>query len=252
MRIFILILFILPLSMFAQKENKFGVQNYFGFQTRLIIPSNAIGPNALTLTKESFTTTIEQQVGYTFGGVVRLGLSELISIETGLNYVQRHFGITMSETDSAITAFGTMNFIQYDIPVSAVINVKLTKELFANASLGLALQNKPSSVGIITNPQGKHEFLHQGVVDIHKKISFDLISGVGFEYRTKKSGVFYVGGSARVAMSPVFLLVAKHRYINESEVVFGNVNGSYLSVDLKYFLPYKRASNLIFKPGPIE
>jgi hypothetical protein len=118
--------------------------------------------------------------------------------------------------------------------------------------LGLALQSKPSSVGIITNPQGKHEFLHQGVVDIHKKISFDLISSVGFELRTKKSGVFYLGGSARVAMAPVFLLVAKHRYVNDSKVVFGNVNGSYLSVDLKYFLPYKRARNLIFKPGPIE
>lgn len=251
MRRFILILF-LPLSMFAQKENKFGVQNYFGFQTRMIIPSDAIGPNSLTLTKEAFTTTIQQQVGYTFGGVVRLGLSELISIETGLNYVQRIYGITMSEKDSSITAFGTMKFIQYDIPVSAVINVKLTKEFYANASLGIALQNKPSSVGIITNPQGKHEFLHQGVVDIHKKISFDLISSIGFEYRTKKSGVFYLGGSARVAMAPVFLLVAKHRYVNDSQVVFGNVNGSYLSVDLKYFLPYKRSSNLIFKPGPIE
>ena len=251
MRRFILILF-LPLSMFAQKENKFGVQNYFGFQTRMIIPSDAIGPNSLTLTKEAFTTTIQQQTGYTFGGVVRLGLSELISIETGLNYVQRIYGITMSETDSAITAFSNMKFIQYDIPVSAVINVKLTKELYANASLGLALQNKPSSVGIITNPQGKHEFFHQGVVDIHKKISFDLISSVGFEYRTKKSGVFYLGGSARVAMAPVFLLVAKHRYVNDSQVVFGNVNGSYLSVDFKYFLPYKRSSNLIFKPGPIE
>ena len=225
MRIFILILF-LPLSMFAQKENKFGVQNYFGFQTRMIIPSDAIGPNSLTLTKEAFTTTIQQQTGYTFGGVVRLGLSELISIETGLNYVQRIYGITMSETDSAITAFSNMKFIQYDIPVSAVINVKLTKELYANASLGLALQNKPSSVGIITNPQGKHEFLHQGVVDIHKKMSFDLISSVGFEYRTKKSGVFYLGGSARVAMAPVFLLVAKHRYVNDSQVVFGNVNGA--------------------------
>ena len=251
MRSFILFLF-LPLSMFAQKENKFGVQNYFGFQTRMIIPSDAIGPNSLTLTKDYFSTTIQQQVGYTFGGVVRLGLSELISIETGLNYVQRRFGITMSETDTALTAFGTMSFIQYDIPVSAVINVKLSKELFANASLGIALQNKPSSVGIITNPRGKHEFLHQGVVDIHKKISFDLISSVGFEYRTKKSGVFYIGGTARVAMAPVFLLVAKHRYVNESKVVYGNVNGSYLSFDLKYFLPYKRASNLIFKPGPIE
>lgn len=252
MRYLLLLFLLVSHSFFSQKENKFGVPNYFGFQSRMIIPSDAIGPNALTLTKESFTTTIEQQVGYTFGGVVRLGISELISIETGLNYVQRHFGITMSETDSAITAYGTMNFIQYDIPVSALINVKLSKEFFANASLGIALQNKPSSVGIITNPRGKHEFFHQGVVDIHKKISFDLISSVGFEYRTKKSGVFYLGGSARVAMAPVFLLVTKHQYVNESKVAFGDVNGSYLSLDIKYFLPYKRANNLIFKQGPIE
>lgn len=252
MRLFYLFLFIAPFSIFAQKENKFGVPNYFGFQTRLIIPSNTIGPNSLTLTKDYFTTTIQQQLGYTFGGVVRLGLSELISIETGLNYVQRIYGITMQRTDSNIVATNTMHFIQYDIPVSAVINVKLNKVIFANASLGLALQNKPSSVGIIDHPQGLHEFFHLGLVDIHKKISFDLLASTGFEFRTKKSGVFYIGGSARVAMAPVFQLVAKYKYGTESRVMYGNVNGSYLSVDFKYFLPYKRARNLIFKPGPIE
>ncbi|MFM6934997.1 MAG: outer membrane beta-barrel protein [Flavobacteriales bacterium] len=248
----IFILIFLPISLFAQKENKFGIQNYFGFQTRMIIPSNTIGPNSLTLTKDYFTSTIEQKTGYTFGGVVRLGLSELISIETGLNYIQRIYGITMQRTDSNIVATNTMHFIQYDIPVSAVVNVKLTKSIFANASLGLALQNKPSSVGIIDHPNGKHEFFHIGLVDIHKKMSFDLAASAGFEYRTKKSGVFYIGGSARVAMAPVFQYVAKYKYVNDSRVMYGNVNGSYLSLDFKYFLPYKRARNLIFKPGPIE
>jgi hypothetical protein len=252
MRRFILILFILPFSLFAQKENKFGVQNYFGFQARMIVPSNMVGPNSLTLTKDYFTTTIEQKTGYAFGGVVRLGLSELISIETGLNYIQRFYGFTMQRTDSNIVSTNTMRFIHYDIPVSAVINVKLTKSIFANALLGVALQNKPSSVGIIDNPKGKHEFFHMGLVDIHKKISFDLMTGAGFEYRTKKSGVFYLGGSARIAMAPVFQLVAKYQYVNEERLTFGNVNGSYISVDLKYFLPYKRATNLIFKPGPIQ
>lgn len=252
MRQIFLISFFIPFFLFAQKENKFGVQNYFGFQTRMIVPSNMIGPNSLTLTKDYFTTTIQQNPGYAFGGVVRLGLSELISIETGLNYVQRIFGITMQQTDSNIVATNTMRFIQYDIPISAVINVKLNKSIYANAFLGLALQNKPSSVGIIDNPIGKHQFFHMGLVDIHKKISFDLMTGAGFEWRIKKSGVFYLGGSARVALAPVFQLIAKYQYVNEERLVFGEVNGSYLSVDLKYFLPYKRASNLIFKPGPIQ
>jgi hypothetical protein len=211
-----------------------------------------IGPNSLTLSKDYFTTTIQQNPGYAFGGVVRLGLSELISIETGLNYVQRIFGITMQQTDSNIVAYNTMHFIQYDIPLAAVINVKLSKVIFANASLGIALQNKPSNVGIIDHPTGKHEFFHLGVVDIHKKNALDLTASTGFEFRTKKSGVFYIGGTARVAMSPVFQFVGKYKYVNDARVVYGNVNGSYLSVDFKYFLPYKRASNLIFKPGPIQ
>lgn len=252
MRVIIIILFLLPFSLFSQKENKFGVPNYFGFQTRMIIPSNTIGPNALTLTNDYFTTTIQQQVGYTFGGVVRLGLSELISIETGLNYVQRIYGITMQRTDSNIVAHNTMHFIQYDIPLAAVINVKLSKVVFANASLGIALQNKPSNVGIIDHPYGIHEFFHLGIVDIHKKNALDLTASTGFEFRTKKSGVFYIGGTARVAMSPVFQFVGKYKYVNDARVVYGNMNGSYLSVDFKYFLPYKRARNLIFKPGPIE
>lgn len=223
--------------------------SYFGIQVRTLFPTQFIGQSTLTLSQNGFSTTIEQSLGYSFGGTVRAGLTKLLAFETGINYTQREFNISMTVPDSNIYATNNLTFISYDIPLNGLVYIQMGKQVFMNASLGLALTFKPTDVGILTKPGGSNLFYHTGLVK--RKAGFDINANIGFEYRTKKSGFFYLGGSGRVPIGPLFQMIAQYKYQGIKTTVTGNVDGSYLSIDLKYFFPNIRNRGIQFTRGPI-
>jgi len=249
---FSLFLLLLSQSIWSQVGKQGRYPNYFGFQVRTLFPTKFIGEPTTDINIQNFYSKISQKMGYSFGGTVRAGVTELIAIETGINYTQRYFDIQMSVPDSNVYGSNQLRFTNYDIPINALIYIKFSKAIYMNASFGLALVYKPSSVGVITHPDGKNEFFHYGLVDIHKKVGFDLNANLGFEYRTKSAGIFYLGGSARLPLAPLFLMITKYKYETYGIITSGNINGSYLSLDLKYFLPFHNGSGSIFRKSIIE
>jgi hypothetical protein len=226
------------------------VPSYFGIQIKPIFPTRFIGSPTLTLEKETFSTTITQKTGYSFGGTVRVGITNLIALETGINFNQRYFNIDMSVADSGVYAKNDLAFISYDVPINGLVYVQLTDNFYMNASLGIALNFKPSHVGIVTNPGGSFSFTHTGLVT--RKSGLDLNANFGFEFRTKRSGFFYLGGSGRVPFQPVFDLIAQYKYQGNKIDMRGEVDGSFLSIDFKYFFPNIKNSGMQFQNGPIE
>ncbi|MEN9302944.1 MAG: hypothetical protein RL264_1373 [Bacteroidota bacterium] len=251
---FLLAVFVLTFTFNFHAQLGIGndLPKFFGFQVRTLFPTSFMGGSSLSLEKDGFETFIQQDLGYAFGGNLRVGLTELIAFETGLNLNQRHYSIQSSLADSGLYVDRKVGFIQYDIPINALIYVKLNKSIYMNASLGIAATYKPSSIGIITNPGGKSQFFHLGLVDIRKKIGADLNANVGFEYRTNKIGTFYLGGSARLPFGPMFLLISKYEYLTYEIVTYGNVGGSFISLDFKYFLPNFNGLGRNAPRGPIE
>lgn len=240
------------LSSWSQIGNQGKYPSYFGFQVRTIFPTKFIGEKELRISNESFSTTITQKMGYSFGATIRAGITELIAFETGINLTQRYFSLNMVHEDSSLRGEVNLGFIQYDIPVNALIYIKFNDEFYMNASFGLALGFKPSSIGSITNVGGVHQFFNIGLVDINKKIGLDLNANLGFEYRTKKAGIYYFGGSARLPFSPLFGLISEYRNVNYRLTAFGEVEGTYLSLDFKYFLPNFGGGGRYKPHGPIE
>lgn len=232
------------------KEERF--ESYFGFQVKPIFPSKFIGTENNEFSNQGYNVVISQKVGYSFGGVVRVALADFIGIETGIHFNQRYFQFNMSLPDSNISQVDDFGFVQYDIPLNALFYVKLTKKWYMNAALGPAIGYKPSSVGTIAQPIGNHEFINIGLVGINKKVNFDLTGNLGFEFRTKKSGIFYLGGSARVPTSPLFELVSRYRNGTYEVDNYGEIDGSFLSIDLKYFIPNNGGNGQKFNHGPIE
>jgi hypothetical protein len=216
---------------------------------RTLFPTQFIGQSTLTLSQNEFSTTIEQRLGYSFGGTIRAGLTKLLALETGINYTQREFNISMDVPDSSIYAENHLTFISYDIPINGLVYIQMGRQIFMNASLGLALTFKPTNVGILTKPGGSNLFYHTGFVN--RKAGFDINANIGFEYRTKKSGFFYIGGSGRVPLAPLFQMIAQYKYQGYKNTVKGNVDGSYLSIDVKYFFPNIRNRGVQFTQGPI-
>lgn len=246
--IFLLILTFNSISQTAnRKKEKF--PSYFGIQVRPVFPTRFIGESSASFSQDGFATTISQKVGYSFGGTVRAGLTKLIALETGINFTQRNFDIEMSVADSNVFATNDLSFIQYDIPLNALIYVQLSEKFFMNASLGVALNFKPTDVGVLTLPGGSFSFTHTGRVN--SLATVDLNANFGFEYRTEKSGFFYIGGSARVPFSPLFTLVSQYKYQGYKTTIYGDVDGSFLSIDFKYFFPNISKKGPQFQRGPI-
>ncbi|NDB35432.1 MAG: hypothetical protein EB023_08830 [Flavobacteriia bacterium] len=207
--------------------------SYFGVQVRSIIPTNFVGNPITTLQKDGLQASLQQTIGYSFGGIVRVGLTELIALETGINFSQRYFKVQGSIADSGIYVTNQLGFIQYDLPLNGLIYIKLTKRFFANASLGVTAGFKPTSIATQNNIDGSKFFYHTGFVN--KKASLDLNGNLGFEFRSKKSGFFYLGAAVRLPLAPLFTYIATYRNQGYKVTQYGDVSGAFLGIDLRYF-----------------
>jgi hypothetical protein len=248
-RFTLIIVLFAALPCFSQvKRTK--VPSYFGFMIRPVFPTQFIGEPLLELSGDGFETSIQQKVGYGFGGTVRAGLTKLIALETGINYTERNFDLYMAKPDSNSFAVDTLSFIEYDIPINALFYIQLSEKWFMNTALGISLNFKPSDIGAFNQPGGPHFYKHTGLVT--DKFHFDLNANVGFEFRTEKNGFFYLGGSARVPFAPLFTLVADYTYQGNNTRLLGEVDGSFLAIDFKYFFPNIANKGPQFQKGPIE
>jgi hypothetical protein len=252
MRLLLAIICFIPFFSWSQAYNQLGKPNYFGFQYRHILPMQQMQSGSQNFSDSILQTELTPKDGYTFGGVLRYGLTDLISLETGLYYNQRNFSIQSTRTDSMLSVDQRLRFVQFEIPIQGNIGIQLSRSIYANAALGGAILYKPTSVATYINPSDKHEFRQVGLVDINKKLGFDIRTSIGFEYRNKKAGVFYLGGTAFVQLQPAFVLLSRYQYENFKQAAFGDVNASGFGFDLKYFIPYTRPGRLIFQQGPIE
>ena len=240
---------VILLSAFAQGQKK-ALPAYFGIQVKPIFPSTFLGETFVELASEGYVTTITQKSGYSFGGIVRAGITKLIAFESGINFTRRNFDLTMGIADSNSYTEDSFGFIEYDIPINGLFYIQLSKQAFMDASIGVAITYKPTDVGIFNQPGGPHHYTHTGLT--RNKVGVDMNASLGFEYRTEKKGFFYLGGHARVPFAPLFDLVADWAYQGNFIRVDAPVNGSFLGIELKYFFPIVRNKGTQFINGPIE
>lgn len=224
------------------------VPSYFGFQYKQVFPTKFIGEKTLILQEEGYTNTTTQKMGFLFGATVRVGITKLIAIETGLDFTQRNFLIDFEVPDSGLYQQRDLRFIEYSLPINALTYIQLSDQWFMNASIGFAATFKPTDVRVF-GQQVTHFFDHRGIAQ--SKVGLDLNGNLGFELRTEKNGFFYVGGSARVPFFPIFTVLSSYNYEGYSAGTQGDVDGSYFSLDLKYFFPNIN-SKKTFVDGPIE
>lgn len=235
-------------TVFAQTKNR--ALNYFGFQYRPLIPVGVVGDRPFTIQEESFATTVTPVFGYNYGGIVRVGITQQMSIETGLGYTKRNFRLDYEIPDSNVVAQNRVGFVNYDIPVNWLVYVRLGRDWYANGSLGASLNFYPSNVRTTKNPFGQHLFIFEGRRGGF--FSFDVNANLGFEYRTEEKGVFYFGFSGKLPIQPILLIASEYRHDTFNQVSFGRIDGATVSLDFKYFFHRPDNRGMQFKGGPIE
>lgn len=227
-------------------------ENFFGLQFKPLIPFGLVGDKPFTIRNENFESKISPVFGYSYGGVVRIGMTELLSLETGLNYMRRNFRADHAVADSNVVATDYLGYVSFDIPLNLLVYVKLGQNIYMNVSGGASANYNASNIRSYIAPGNeKHVFIFEG-----KRLAFfdfNANANVGFEYRTEKSGTFYLGISARIPFTPNIAIATEYRYDTQSSVAYGLIDGATFALDVKYFFfNSKVKKGPQFSGGPIE
>lgn len=226
-------------------------ENYFGIQVKPIIPIGLLGDKSFDMVENGFETTISPIMGYSFGGVVRVGFTELLAIETGINYTRRNYKASYSVPDSNVYAEDDLGYVSFDIPLNFLVYIKLGKQIYMNVGIGASGNFNASNIRSLINPEGKHLFIFEG--KRYNYFDFNANADLGFEYRTHSSGTIYLGLSSRVPFSPALEIATAYEFGTYKTVAKTDIDGSTFALCLKYFFHnQKRKKGVQFEQGPIE
>ncbi len=206
----------------------------FGIQYKPIIPNRFIGTYIQDFNEDQLQSSIKQKFGNIFGMVVRHGFTKNISLETGINFTQRNFNLYYSVPDSGLSDTNDVRIISYALPVSGLIYIRLGEQFYMNAAVGASIILFPSDVQVRTNIDGgSTHFQMEGAY--RGKVQGALETNLGFEYRTKKFGYFYLGASYHLPFAPITTFAMSYEYPPGNVVSIANVRGSYMTIDIRYF-----------------
>jgi hypothetical protein len=212
-----------------------------GIQLKPIFGASLFGTGPVEINDGGFAYTIRQNTGFSGGMIIRKGFEKNVSLEFGINYCRRNFGVQSQLADTTSNLQFTV--IGYEIPVSGLFFVRLSERWFMNVSGGFCLNMFPSDV------QKANQFLLV-YAGRPSGINPSLIANVGAEYRSEKSGYFYVGCSLNRPFSPIYKSVID--YVINNQVVhnaFADLRGAYLTVDFRYFFHEDPARKKAKLPG---
>ena len=224
MRKFLIALLLLSFSYSTAQERV----TTAGFQFKPIFKSDFFTSKAKTVVKDELSYTVQHGTGNSFGMVVRRGLSERFSFETGINLTKRNFEFSLS--DSIGKHDGTFAFMAYEIPAQLLVFIQLSEAVYMDVSFGGSISFYPSD--IIFNGDNFQNF---GLG--RNWNSLNLIANLGFEYRTQKNGYFYIGSSYHRPTKFILGNLVEYKMNQTISSLQTELLGNYLTLDFRYFFP---------------
>lgn len=223
---------------------------YFGLEYKPIFPQHFIGNSSNLLESTKLSTVFQQEVGFSIGAIVRVSLNKNISFETGIHEVNRKYTVNFQSLDSNKTANKSLTFLSYDIPFSTLFFVKMTNKIFMNVALGPSFVFNPSNVANQVIADNYAVFKAEG--RRNSSFGIEMNTHLGWEYRTDKKGIIYLGMAGRIPFAPIYKIASVYETPSSKEVVVGQLNGTYVSFDLRYYFPLLKNKGDQFIKGPIE
>jgi hypothetical protein len=228
-------------SQFIKKGDKKDNLITFGIDFNPIIPTQLLGNNSLNIfnQEQGLEYSLSPAFSTRYGMTIRYDMFHLInmfSIQTGIYYTQRNYNIdisSISTTGRETMADGSIRMIAYEIPFMGLLYVQLAQNIFMNVSTGFGFDFLPSHVYSRNDDYLVYNARKSWVIPSWK-------SNLGWEYRTEKSGFFYVGLTYHRPIINIADTFINYYMENSFTVERGLLSGIYFSLDLKYFFdPYK-------------
>ena len=208
----------------------------FGIQFKPIFPLALVNTDGGSHTdNDAFTRhQIDENAAYSAGAVLRFGITSRISLESGISYTKRNYRFRLTSPDFPGTESG-LSFINYEIPLTGMVFVRLGEKMYMNASAGIIFNLCPTG-GVVSYERDTIEF---GIKE-SSWANMAFSANFGFEYRTEKNGYFYLGTMYHRPFSPLASVHVSYRVSGTNDFVeviqpAPDVSGNYLSLDLRYF-----------------
>lgn len=206
----------------------------FGFEVNALVPVKFFQGEDVIEKDSLFTSVIGQKPGYKLGASVRYGFTDQIGLEVGIHYTKRNFEMKMNtDTLNETDRFGITGF---EIPVKGLYFIKFNKQLLMNVGAGFSFDFFISNY----NTFGEH---YKQYTALTPRMNFGVLANLGFEYRLKKKGIIAIESSFHMPLQDIGVTQIRFGYTPQSPAfpytTFSRLNGSYISIGLKYFFEEK-------------
>lgn len=197
-----------------------------GFQIKPIFSNQYFKTGPVDGSIGTFNAKVTPKSGYCAGMVIRRGFTQKLSLETGINFVKRNYNLSI--TDTNLNIGDQFRFINYELPIAALVYIRLGEQLYMDASLGGSFDFFPSDI------ETQDEIYYQ-VGRRPRWVNMALIANLGTEWRTENAGYFYIGASYHRPFDYIFASLSQRKTMNINTFVRNDISGNYLTIDIKYF-----------------
>ena len=167
--------------------------------------------------------------------VVRRGLNRTFSLETGINYIDRNYRLSVSNSTISLDDFTDFSLRSYEIPYQLLTNVRVSDNIYLNVAFGVSHNIFASDV--YSEGEEDYKFIQNTLK--RRRIQMAMLANIGAEFRTEKDGIFYIGASLHRPWDEVGRIYPEYDDFNESapslDAHYLEVLGNFVTIDFRYF-----------------
>ncbi len=244
---FISLILLISISVNAQKKDetnrrKIEHQSLFGINISPIFPGNFIRNTDIEYASDTINYQINLQNSMSFGAEIRYYFTYRFAMVTGIQFTRRNIKTDYSSQYPALskgidTTFSKdLKFIAYEIPIHALGYVRLSNKVYMSIAGGFNLNFYPTHIKV------DNVYMQRVGTKIGRKswqfFQLGYTANVGWEYRTKNSGIFYLGASYQARFDKMARIAFYEGITIHRPQLDHSISGDYFSINLKYFFPY--------------
>lgn len=210
----------------------------FGLQYKPIIPAEYFNSAHINKTKNNYTFNLSPKYSSSFGMVLRHQINKTFSVESGLNYTERNYKLTIRNNNQNINDFTSFGMRSYELPIQFLTYVRASEFWYLNVAFGIShnvLASDIFSYGEKTTAYFQNTYRKSGGYRA-------LLANIGMEYRTKERGRYYFGASLHRPWEEISRIYPEYddgentfNSENFNEKFFLEMLGNFITLDFRYF-----------------